>query len=93
MTLCMVTSGLAQTPKPLKLMVPFPAGGTADVLPRLLAEKMRAQFPSGVVVENKAGAGGNIGRRDHGPRHCGRGSNWHWKNSGVLVANRNALAR
>jgi tripartite-type tricarboxylate transporter receptor subunit TctC len=61
MTLCMVSSALAQSPKPLKLIVPFPAGGTADVLPRLLAEKMRAQFPGGVVVENKAGAGGNIG--------------------------------
>ncbi len=62
MTLYMAASGLAQTPtKPLKLIVPFPAGGTADVLPRLLAEKMRAQFPAGVVVENKAGAGGNIG--------------------------------
>lgn len=52
---------LAQPAKPLKLIVPFPAGGTADVLPRLLAEKMRAQFPAGVLVENKAGAGGNIG--------------------------------
>jgi tripartite-type tricarboxylate transporter receptor subunit TctC len=51
----------AQPSKPLKLIVPFPAGGTADVLPRLLAEKMRAQFPAGVLVENKAGAGGNIG--------------------------------
>ena len=51
----------AQPTKPLKLIVPFPAGGTADVLPRLLAEKMRAQFPAGVLVENKAGAGGNIG--------------------------------
>jgi tripartite-type tricarboxylate transporter receptor subunit TctC len=51
----------AQSAKPLKLIVPFPAGGTADVLPRLLAEKMRAQFPAGVVVENKVGAGGNIG--------------------------------
>jgi tripartite-type tricarboxylate transporter receptor subunit TctC len=61
LTLCMVGSGGAQTVKPLKLIVPFPAGGTADVLPRLLAEKMRAQFPGGVVVENKVGAGGNIG--------------------------------
>jgi tripartite-type tricarboxylate transporter receptor subunit TctC len=52
---------VAQLTKPLKLIVPFPAGGTADVLPRLLAEKMRAQFPAGVLVENKAGAGGNIG--------------------------------
>jgi tripartite-type tricarboxylate transporter receptor subunit TctC len=52
---------VAQMAKPLKMIVPFPAGGTADVLPRLLAEKMRAQFPAGVLVENKAGAGGNIG--------------------------------
>jgi len=52
---------VAQMAKPLKMIVPFPAGGTADVLPRLLAEKMRTQFPAGVLVENKAGAGGNIG--------------------------------
>jgi tripartite-type tricarboxylate transporter receptor subunit TctC len=52
----------AQAPaKPLHLIVPFPAGGTADVLPRLLAEKLRAQYPGGVVIENRAGAGGNIG--------------------------------
>ena len=38
-----------------------PAGGTADVLPRILAEKLRTAYPAGVVVENKAGAGGNIG--------------------------------
>ncbi|WP_414708657.1 Bug family tripartite tricarboxylate transporter substrate binding protein [Ramlibacter sp.] len=51
----------AQPTKPLKLIVPFPAGGTADVLPRILAEKVRVAYPAGVVVENKAGAGGNIG--------------------------------
>ena len=52
---------LAQPARPLKLIVPFPAGGTADILPRLLAEKARAAYPAGVVVENKSGAGGNIG--------------------------------
>jgi tripartite-type tricarboxylate transporter receptor subunit TctC len=46
---------------PLRLVVPFPAGGTADVLPRILAEKIRTHFPKGVVVENRPGAGGNIG--------------------------------
>ena len=55
------TMAQAQTAKPVKLIVPFPAGGTADVLPRLVAEKMRAQFPGGVVVENRVGAGGNVG--------------------------------
>jgi tripartite-type tricarboxylate transporter receptor subunit TctC len=53
---------LAQQPaKPVRLIVPFPAGGTADVLPRLVAEKIRGSFPAGIVVENKSGAGGNIG--------------------------------
>lgn len=51
----------AQTDGALKLVVPFPAGGTADVLPRLLSEKMRSRYPAGVIVENKVGAGGNIG--------------------------------
>ncbi|MGV3573284.1 MAG: Bug family tripartite tricarboxylate transporter substrate binding protein [Ramlibacter sp.] len=52
---------LAQPASTVKLIVPFPAGGTADVLPRLLAEKVRAAYPAGIVVENKSGAGGNIG--------------------------------
>jgi tripartite-type tricarboxylate transporter receptor subunit TctC len=47
--------------KPLRLIVPFPAGGTADILPRVLAEKLRSAYPAGVVVENRTGAGGNIG--------------------------------
>ncbi len=51
----------AQTSKTIKFVVPFPAGGTADILPRLVAEKLRSTYPGGVVVENKTGAGGNIG--------------------------------
>ena len=47
--------------RPIRLIVPFPAGGTADVLPRILSDKLRKRFPDGVVVENKVGAGGNIG--------------------------------
>ncbi len=58
---CLLGSVFAQSAKPLRLVVPFPAGGTADILPRILAEKMRSNFPAGVVVENRAGAGGNIG--------------------------------
>ena len=51
----------AQATKPIRLIVPFPAGGTADVLPRILAEKLRVAYPAGVLVENRTGAGGNIG--------------------------------
>lgn len=52
---------LAQAAKPITFIVPFPAGGTADILPRIIAEKLRATHPAGVLVENKSGAGGNIG--------------------------------
>ncbi len=52
---------IAQAAKSIKLIVPFPAGGTADVLPRILVEKVRGAYPAGIVVEKKSGAGGNIG--------------------------------
>lgn len=59
---CLAGHAFAQTnTQPLKLIVPFPAGGTADVLPRILAEKLRTHYAGGVVVENRTGAGGNIG--------------------------------
>ena len=51
----------AQSTRPLRLVVPFSAVGTADVLPRLLSDKLRVHYPGGVVVDNKPGAGGNIG--------------------------------
>jgi len=56
-----LTPAQSQPGKTLRIIVPFPAGGTADILPRLLAEKMRTAYPAGIVVENRAGAGGNIG--------------------------------
>ncbi len=47
--------------KQIRIIVPFPAGGTADTLPRMLAEKLGARLGQSVVIENRAGAGGNIG--------------------------------
>jgi tripartite-type tricarboxylate transporter receptor subunit TctC len=47
--------------RPVKIIVPFPAGGPTDVLTRVLADKMGAQLGQPVVVENKPGAGGSIG--------------------------------
>lgn len=47
--------------RPLKLIVPFPAGGTGDMLGRLAAKEMEASLGQPVVVENRAGAGGLIG--------------------------------
>jgi tripartite-type tricarboxylate transporter receptor subunit TctC len=47
--------------QPIKVMVPFPPGGGTDVVTRLVTEKMRAATNWTFVVDNKAGAGGNIG--------------------------------
>ena len=47
--------------KPVKLIVPLAAGGGVDVLARMLAEGLRVRWGHTVLVENRAGAGGNIG--------------------------------
>jgi tripartite-type tricarboxylate transporter receptor subunit TctC len=47
--------------RPIRLIVPFPAGGGTDVISRQLAERMAASTGWTIVVENRAGAGGNIG--------------------------------
>jgi tripartite-type tricarboxylate transporter receptor subunit TctC len=47
--------------RPMTLVVPFAAGGTSDVIARLLAEGLRAQLGQPVLVENVGGAGGMVG--------------------------------
>ena len=47
--------------RPITMIAPFPAGGPSDALARILSEPMRAALGQPVVIENVAGAGGNIG--------------------------------
>jgi tripartite-type tricarboxylate transporter receptor subunit TctC len=47
--------------KPVRIIVPFPVGGTADSIPRIVAQKLAQKWGQAVVIDNRAGAGGNIG--------------------------------
>ena len=47
--------------KPVRLVVPFPAGGTVDLMARYFGQKLTDTWKQQVIVENRAGAGGNIG--------------------------------
>lgn len=47
--------------RPLRIVVPFPPGGTADLLGRLAAREIESRIGQAVVVENRAGAGGAVG--------------------------------
>jgi tripartite-type tricarboxylate transporter receptor subunit TctC len=45
----------------VKIIVPFPAGGTADAMPRIVGEFLARKWGQPVIIENKSGAGGNVG--------------------------------
>src|SRR5690606_23381918 len=58
----MATAAAANYPtQPIRIVVPWPAGGLVDLPARLLADKLQAELGVTVVVENKPGAGGTIG--------------------------------
>jgi tripartite-type tricarboxylate transporter receptor subunit TctC len=59
---CAAIGGWAQSypAKPIRIIVPFPAGGTADIMARVVGQKMTETWGPQVVVDNRAGAGGNI---------------------------------
>ena len=65
-----LSSGVAHTvhaqgypERPIKLVVPFPAGGATDTTARLIAQRLQASFGQTIIVENQGGAGGTIGTR------------------------------
>lgn len=54
-------AAMAWTDKPVRMLVPAPAGGTMDVVARIVADQLAADIGQPVVVENKPGAGGTLG--------------------------------
>ena len=56
-----ITQAQSWPDKPIKLIIPFAPGGTTDILGRIFAQQMTTVLGQNVIVENKGGAGGNIG--------------------------------
>ena len=54
-------SGHAYPMKPVRMVVPFPAGGATDIVGRLIAQKLSESWGQQVIVDNRGGAGGTIG--------------------------------
>lgn len=69
LALCLAASNSLESParadgypdRAVKIIVPFPAGGTADAVPRLVADWLSRKWGQPVVIENRTGAAGNIG--------------------------------
>jgi tripartite-type tricarboxylate transporter receptor subunit TctC len=61
MAFCSGVSAQEFPSKPIKIVVPFQPGGGNDRVARIVSEKLRAKWGQAVVIENRAGAGGNIG--------------------------------
>lgn len=55
------SSGQTYPNKPIRLMLPFPAGSPSDILGRALGQKLSEQLGENVVADNRSGAGGNLG--------------------------------
>src|SRR5215510_15919811 len=56
-----VAKAQAYPSRPITIVVPFPAGGSTDVIGRILTERMRASLGQTIIIENVGGAGGSIG--------------------------------
>jgi tripartite-type tricarboxylate transporter receptor subunit TctC len=72
--------------KPIRVILPFPPGGPSDIVMRLAAEKMQLALKQPIVIENKPGAGGNLGPAEVA-RAAPDGYTWLWITDTVMTVN------
>ena len=72
--------------KPVRFVVPFPPGNAGDLMARMLAEKLTTSMKQTVIVDNRPGAGGNIGA-EHAARSAPDGYTVLIAASGIVTAN------
>jgi tripartite-type tricarboxylate transporter receptor subunit TctC len=72
--------------KPIRVVLPFPPGGPSDIVMRLAAEKMQAVLKQSIVIDNKPGAGGNLGAADVA-RAAPDGYTWLWGTDTLVTVN------
>ncbi len=78
--------------RPIRLIAPFPAGGLADVLARAVGDQMQKTLGQTIIVENRAGAGGNTGAAEVA-RAAPDGYTLLMSSAGILTANPYLYAR
>ena len=78
--------------KPIRVVLPFPPGGPSDMVMRLAADKMQAVLKQPLVIENKPGAGGNLGAGEVA-RATADGYTWLWGTDTLVTVNPHVYKR
>src|SRR6478752_3811319 len=84
--LCGSVAAQSYPTKPVRFVVPFPPGNAGDLMARMLGEKMTASMKQPIIVDNRPGAGGNIGA-EHAAKSPGDGYTVLIAASGIVTAN------
>jgi tripartite-type tricarboxylate transporter receptor subunit TctC len=72
--------------RPVRVLLPFPPGGPSDMVMRLAAEKMQVTLKQPIVIDNKPGAGGNLGSAEVA-RAAPDGYSWLWGTDTLVTVN------
>ncbi len=82
----MTASAQAWPDKPIHVIVSWPPGGPSDIVLRMVAEKMQSTLKQPIVIDNRPGAGGNLGSAE-AARATPDGYNWLWTTDTVFTVN------